>query len=97
MVLSDKAADNKIVVLDQLVVTEIKTKEIRKIFEKLPNKKEKTNVALEKKDPKIILSLRNIPYFKTTLANNLNILDLLKYKYLLVTKEGLKEIEKTYK
>lgn len=97
MILSEKAADKKIIVLNKLEISKPKTKEIKKIFEKLPNKKEKTIVALEKKQPQIILSLRNIPYCKTTLVNNLNLLDLLKYKYLLVTEEGLKQIEKIYK
>lgn len=97
MVLSDKAADNKIIILDQLVAVKIKTKEMKKIFEKLIVKKEKTVVVLEKQDSKTVLSLRNIPYLKTTLANNLNLLDLLKYRYLLMTKGALKEIEKTYK
>jgi len=96
MALSDKVLNKKIVILDKLELPETKTKEMEKILEKLPNKKEKTLIALAKKDDKIILSSRNIPYLRTSLANNLNLIDLLNYKYFLTTKEGIKKIEATY-
>lgn len=96
MVLSDKFSNKKIIVLDKLELPEIKTKKIEEIFKKLPNKKEKTLLALEKKDEKIFLSSRNVPYLKPTLANNLNLLDLLDYQYFLTTKSSIKKLEETY-
>ena len=97
MALSDKVFNKKMIVLDKLEIPEIKTKEMEKILNRLPNKNEKTLLVLDKKDDKIILSSRNIPYLKFSLANNLNLLDLLEARYLLTTKAGIKKIEEIYK
>lgn len=97
MVLSDKALNKKIIILDKLALPEIKTKEMEKFLEKFLKEKEKALLILDKKDNKIIYSARNLPYLKIDLANNLNLLDLLNCNYLLTTKAGLKEIEKNYK
>ncbi|MCX7778991.1 MAG: 50S ribosomal protein L4 [Patescibacteria group bacterium] len=96
MALSDKVLNKKIIILDKLELPAIKTKKIEEILKKLPSRQEKTLLVLEKKDEKIILSGRNLPYLKITLANNLNLIDLLNYKYLLSTKGGLKKIEEIY-
>lgn len=97
MVLSDKAVNEKIIVFDQLNFSKIKTKEASSIFKKLPNHKEKSLIVLEKKDPQTTLSFQNIPQYMTTLADNLNVVDVINNKYLVMTKESLKKIEKTYK
>lgn len=98
MVLSNRAASNKIIVLDKWTIGKIGTKEIRKDLEKLPSKKQKTLFLLDKKDDnKTKLSLRNMANLSISLANDLNILKLLENKFLIVTKEGIKQIEKTYK
>jgi len=96
MALSDKAANKKIIILENLELEKPKTKIIEKILNHLPLKKEKIYLVLEKRDPKIILSTSNLSYLKTTIASNLNFLDLLKSKYLLTTKKAIKEIEKIY-
>ncbi|MFN3301550.1 MAG: 50S ribosomal protein L4 [Patescibacteria group bacterium] len=96
MALSDKVLNKKMIVLDKLEIPKIKTKEMEKILTKLPSKKEKTLLVLEKKDNKIINSSRNLPYLKFSLANNLNLIDILNAQYFLTTKAGIKEIEKTY-
>ena len=51
-------------------------------------------IALEKKDKNVIQAVRNIPGIATISVNSLNVVDLLKYKYFLVTQEGIKKIEK---
>jgi large subunit ribosomal protein L4 len=98
MVLSNRAANQRLIVLDKWSLDKIKTKEVEKDLKKLPIKKEKTLFILDQKnDSKSQLSLRNIPQFSISLADNLNFLQILQNKYLVVTKEGLKQIEKTYK
>lgn len=97
MILSDKATNKKIIILDQLDFSKIKTKEAANFFKKLPNHKEKSLIILEKKNSQTTLSFKNIPQYMTTLADNLNIIDIVKNKYFVMTKEGLKKIEKTYK
>ena len=98
MILSNRAANNRIIVLDDWIINKIKTKEIRENLEKLPSKKQKTLFIFDKKnDNKTKLSLRNMENISMTLADDLNILKLLQNKFLIVTKEGIKQIEKTYK
>jgi len=97
MSLSDKAKNNKLVLIDKLELAEIKTKEILKFLKKLPIKEKKTLIILGETNKNIIRSSANIPFVKVTLANNLNIIDLLNYKYLLITLKGLEILEKTYK
>lgn len=96
MALSDKVLNKKIIVLDKLELPEIKTKEMEEVLKKLPNKKNRTLLVLEKKDEKVILSSKNLPYLKFCLANNLNLIDILNYKYFLTTKAGIKKIEEVY-
>lgn len=96
MVLSDKFLNKKIIVLDKLELPEIKTKKMEEVLKKLSLNKEKTLLVLEKKDEKIILSSRNLSNLKIRLADNLNLIDLLNYKYFLTTKAGIKKIEEVY-
>lgn len=95
MTLSDKARGKFIVVLDKLELPEIKTKNLLKIISKLPLKK-KILVVLPKSDQKIIKSAGNLQNIKTINANSLNVVDILGYKYLLILKDSLAIIGKTY-
>lgn len=96
MVLSQKAKDNQLVVLDKIDFETPKTKIMAKALSKLPCKGQKTLIAMPDYDKKVFLSARNIK--KTTIddARNLNVLDLLNHKYLLLTKDSIKTIEKTF-
>jgi ribosomal protein L4 len=53
-------------------------------------------IALPNYDKKIFLATRNIKKVLTEDARNLNVLELLNYKYLLMPKETIKTIEKTF-
>jgi large subunit ribosomal protein L4 len=97
MCLSDKLTDKKLVLLDKLELAKISTKKLKQILDKLPVKTSKTLMALAKIDKKIIKSAANIPYLTSTGADSLNVLKLLKHKYLLTTVEGIKKIEKIFK
>jgi len=52
---------------------------------------------LSKIDSNIILSTRNIPKVKTIQAKDINCLDIVSSKYLLIDKEGLEVIKETFK
>lgn len=100
MVLSSKVKDKELVVLDKIELGKAKTKEMAKILVqssklKIKNKKN-ILIALPKVDKNIIMSARNIPKVKTILADSLNIVDLLNYKYLLMPEEAIQVIKKTY-
>lgn len=95
MCFSQKAIDQKIVLLEKLAVPQIKTKKMVAILAKLPVKKT-ILLALPKIDQNIIKSGANLPYLKTIMANSLNVVDVLKHEYLLMPKESLKVIKDTY-
>ncbi len=96
MVLSQKAKDNQLVVLDKIDLAKGKTKEMAKSLSKLPCAKATTLIALPSYDKKIFLASRNIKKTSIDEARNLNVLDLLNNKYLLLTKDSIKTIENTF-
>jgi len=97
MTLTDKVKENALIILEKLEFTKIKTKDLIKLISKLPLKSGKTLIVLDQKNDNIVKSARNVKNLKTILANSLNILDILKYNYLLVDKNGVKNIIDTYK
>jgi len=102
VILSAKARDNEIIVLDNLKFGEAKTKKAAEVFQKFGqnknfNKITKGNgvlVALPQKDDLIKKTLRNLPYAGICEARNLNAHQVLQYKYLLFTKEALAVFDK---
>ncbi len=96
MVLSEKAKNNAIVVLEKIQLEKGKTKEVAKMLSVLPCKKSNTLIALPDYDKKIFLASRNISKTAIEDARNLNVLELLNHKYLLITKDSIKTIEKTF-
>lgn len=97
MVLSAKSKENLLLVLESLKIEKAKTKEMAGILNKLPSKTKSVLIALSEKDDNLIRAAGNIPKVETIQAKDLNVLDLLSYKYLLIPKEAIKVIEKTFK
>jgi len=107
MALSDKVKNNFLILVDKLKINQPKTKLISQIIENLKlklstirtQKDFKTGsilIALPEMDKNIILAARNIIKLKTIQAKDLNCLDLLSFKYLIVPKESIKVIKKTF-
>ncbi len=96
MLLSEKLKSNQLVVLDGIEPKSGKTKEMAEMLKKLPCKGQNTLIALPNYDKKIVLSARNIKKTSIEETRNLNVLNLLDYKYLLLTKDGIKTIENTF-
>ena len=96
MVLSAKAKENLILVLDNLKFDKPKTKEMAKILNKLFLKQGSGLIALSKIDKNLILSIRNITKTDSIQARDLNALDLLSYKYLVISEAGIKKIKETF-
>ena len=67
-----------------------------KSLSKLPCNNQATLIALSNYDKKVFLASRNIKKVSIDDARNLNVLDLLNTKYLLLTKESIKTIENTF-
>ncbi|MGA2418262.1 MAG: 50S ribosomal protein L4 [Candidatus Staskawiczbacteria bacterium] len=96
MVLSEKAKDKTLVVLDKIELENGKTKEMASSLAKLPCKNTTTLIAMPDYDKKVFLAARNIKKTSIEDARNLNVLDLLNHKYLLLTKDSIKTIEKVF-
>uniref|UniRef100_A0A7V3J9R5 Large ribosomal subunit protein uL4 n=1 Tax=candidate division CPR3 bacterium TaxID=2268181 RepID=A0A7V3J9R5_UNCC3 len=94
--LSNKLRTNGIVLLDKIELKKIKTKLVEEMLNKLPIKEGTVLMLLPRLDPKIELSCRNLPYLKTQLTDSLSIIDILKYDYLLLTKDAIKKIEERF-
>lgn len=94
-VLSDKVLEKKLVVLDKLKFTQIKTKKMENLLSKLKILSTAL-LVLDKKDEKIGKSAKNIPYLKLASVSNLNILDLLDFEYLLTTKKDIAKIQEVF-
>lgn len=100
-VLSQKLRGGEILFLDKISLSQPKTKEAISVINSLSKvkgfgkmvskKKNKVIMALDKKNPEIIRGFRNIPGTLISETRNLNILDILNYKYLVITntKESL--------
>ena len=93
-VLSDKAANGRILVVDGLDLPEIKTKSMKSLLDTM--EAGKSVVITEGVKTNVVLSARNLPGVKTTPANILSVYDLLNAKSLVVDKAALAVIEEVY-
>ena len=94
-VLSAKAAEGKLVVIDSIKMPAIKTADFRKFLNAV-SVDSKAVVVTAAMDEIIIKSARNIPGVLTTPANNLNVYDLINAQYLVVDQAALATIEEVY-
>lgn len=93
--LSIKAADEAIIVVDNLKMKEIKTKDFAELLGNL-NIEGKALIVTEALDEVIVKSARNIPGVKTTYATLLNTYDIMNAKTFVVDKAALPKIEEVY-
>jgi large subunit ribosomal protein L4 len=94
--LSNKLKANQIILLDKLEFKNIKTKQVEEMLNKLPIKEGTILLVLPKLEPKIMLSCHNLTYLKVITVPFLNVVDVLKYDWLLFTKDALKQIGEIY-
>lgn len=97
MVLSQKAKQNLLVILDSMDMEKAKTKDIATTIQNSPIKASSRLVVSQNADKKVFMAARNIAKTGVSEARNLNVVDLLNYKYVLVSKEAIKDIESTFK
>lgn len=92
--LTTKVNENKLVVIDELKLNEIKTKEMANVLKNV--NVNKALVVLEDDNKNAVLSARNIPTVKTAQVSTINVYDILKYDSLVVTKSVVEKIEEVY-
>ena len=94
-VLSAKAAEGKLVVIDSIKMDAIKTADFRKFLSAV-KVDGKAVVVTPEVDNVIVKSARNIPGVLTTVANILSVYDLINAQYLVVDQAALAKIEEVY-
>ena len=94
-VLSAKAAEGAIVVVDSIKMDTIKTKDFR-AFLTAVGCDGKAVVVTPEVNENVVKSARNIPGVMTTMANLINVYDLLNAKYLVLDKAALAVIEEVF-
>ncbi|BFH65453.1 MULTISPECIES: 50S ribosomal protein L4 [Paenibacillus] len=90
--LSSKVIDNNIIVLDALALSTPKTKEFASILNNLKVER-KALIVAPSYDDNVALSARNIPGVKFVAADGINVLDVLLYDKLIITKEAVQKVE----
>ncbi len=93
-VLTSAVNEQKFIVVDELKLDSIKTKEFAKVMNNL--NVEKALVVLDSNDKNVVMSAKNIPSIKTALTNTINVYDILKYNTVVVTKAAVEQIEEVY-
>ena len=93
--LSAKAAAGEIIVIDSIKMDSIKTKDFR-AFLNAVKADGKSLVVTPSKDEIVVKSARNIPGVEISMANLINVYDILKAKYLVLDKEALTVIEEVF-
>jgi len=96
IVLSKKAHDKEMVVLDRLEIADSKTKLVKNILKSLPLSRLNALIVLPQKNENISKAARNIKQVKLIEAPQLNVLDLLRYKYIILPEQSITVIEKTF-
>lgn len=101
MALSDKVASQALVVLDNLEFKEYKTKQFNQILTALEKKvlnNDRRDILIinDLKNEKAQYSGRNLAGVKIINLENINLLDILNYKNLLLTEAGIKILSDRY-
>ncbi|RGF16504.1 50S ribosomal protein L4 [Blautia sp. AM22-22LB] len=90
--LTTRVQENKLVVLDELKLDAIKTKDMQNILNNL--KVEKAMVVTDNEN--VIVSARNIPNVITASVGTLNVFDILKYNTVVLDKAAVAKVEEVY-
>ena len=92
--LTAKVEENKFIVIDEIALSEIKTKSIANMLKGLDVSK--ALVVLEDGNVNAEISARNIADVKTAKTKTINVFDVLKYNTVVATKAAVQAIEEVY-
>ena len=91
MALSTRFAEEKMTVLDEFVLGEIKTKKFVNVMATL--NLQNALIVTPDHDEQLSKSARNVPGFKVLPTEGLNVYDVLRYKHLVVLQPSISKIE----
>ena len=92
--LTSKVNDSKLIVVDELKMEAIKTKDFKAVMTNL--NANKALVVMVEKDVNVVMSAKNIPDVKTALTSTINVYDIMKAGTVVLTKDAVAKIEEVY-
>ena len=93
--LSSKVAEQEIFVVDDIAMTDIKTKTIATMLKNLSVDSKALIVTCDKND-NVVKSARNIPGVGTAFTGSLNVYEILAHDKLIITKDAVTKLEEVY-
>jgi large subunit ribosomal protein L4 len=91
--LSDKLANEQLIVLDKLTLGGPRTKDMLEVLAKLPVNGKLVLMMLPQRDENVVLSTRNIPSAKVQHVSSINVVELLKHDYVVMPVHTVRWIE----
>lgn len=92
-VLTDRVRDEQLWVLEKMKVDAPKTKDVSEIWAKIAPEGRKTLLVAAENMPHLVASSRNMPRFTVRTAADVNALDVLDAKHVIVMKDALSVLE----
>jgi len=93
--LSSKVGENRMVLLDKLELSDPRTKQMSDLLKTL-GVAESALVLIAAENKNVALASRNMPNIKVIRMENINVYDLLKYRYLITTQDALTTMQEVY-
>jgi large subunit ribosomal protein L4 len=93
--LSSKVSDSRMVLLDKLELSGPRTKQMAELLKAL-GVAESALVLIAAENKNVSLASRNMPNVKVIRMENINVYDLLKYRYLITTQDALTTMQEVY-
>lgn len=101
MILSEKIRNNDFIIVDKIDLKDEKTKTVDAIMKNFIGKIKKDNklvyFVVDSSNKNLIRFSRNLPYVYVTLDNSIDLVTLLNYKQIFITKNAIENIEKIFK
>ena len=93
--LAAKVGESRMILLDKIELADPRTKQMTGMLETL-GVSESALVLIHAENKNVTLAARNIPNVKVLRMNNINVYDLLKYRYLITTQDALTAMQEVY-
>lgn len=93
--LSDKVREDKLILVEDYAIDAPKTRQMAELLAKL-KVSGGALIVIDQPDDNVIKAARNLPRVKTVLARQLNVLDLLTYNFVVMSKAALQQVEEVF-
>ncbi|WP_028830011.1 50S ribosomal protein L4 [Proteocatella sphenisci] len=94
-VLTSKALENKLIVVDEFAMDAPKTKDFINVMSAL-NTGRKPLIITAENSPVVVKSGRNVPGVKISFVNMLNVYDVVNSDVLVITRKAIEKVEEVY-